>query len=200
MSWKHVEVLCYVSVLRKFNDGHLVWTYTKYPPDIHEVLSLAPSAFPMIDKLAARVVWSIKATRSTVEHARKIYIGQLCSTTISVYMDTYRDDSPFGHIIGLFIENMHGRLIIILITSSMASLNRRLCRRGRLDLGIDDPRHGIITMDTHNRRKRKERTKKIRRINNLVCASRALENSEPILWPSSPSFCILLSESPECST
>lgn len=65
-------------------DGCLVWTYTKYPPDIHEVLSLAPSAFPMIDKLAARVVWSIKATRSTVEHARKIYIGQFRYTTISV--------------------------------------------------------------------------------------------------------------------
>jgi hypothetical protein len=27
----------------------------------------------MMDKLAARVVWSIKASRSTLEHARKIY-------------------------------------------------------------------------------------------------------------------------------
>ena len=62
---------------------YVVWTYTKYPPDIHEVLSLAPSAFPMIDKLAARVVWSIKATRSTVEHARKIYI--VMSQTAMVY-------------------------------------------------------------------------------------------------------------------
>lgn len=47
-------------------------TYTKYPPEIQEVLSLAPSAFPIIDRLAARVVWSIRAIRSTVEQARKI--------------------------------------------------------------------------------------------------------------------------------
>ena len=69
--------------------------------------------------------------------------GQLCFTTISVYMDPYRDDGPLGHIIGLLIENMHGRPIIIII-SSIASLNRRLCRRRRLDLGIDNARHSGI--------------------------------------------------------
>lgn len=50
----------------------LIKTHTKYPPDIQEVLSLAPKAFPMMDKLDARVVWSINARRSTLEQARKI--------------------------------------------------------------------------------------------------------------------------------
>lgn len=47
--------------------------YTKYPPEIQEVWSLACRALPMMDRLAARVVWSIRAMRSTVEQARKIY-------------------------------------------------------------------------------------------------------------------------------
>lgn len=47
-------------------------TYTKYPPDIQEVLLLAFNVLPIMDKLPARVVWSMTATKSTVEHARNI--------------------------------------------------------------------------------------------------------------------------------
>jgi hypothetical protein len=47
-------------------------THKKYPEAIQAVWSLAFNAFPMIDKLAAKVVWSINASKSVVEQARKI--------------------------------------------------------------------------------------------------------------------------------
>jgi hypothetical protein len=47
--------------------------HTKYPPDIQAALSLACKALPIMERLAARVVWSIRAMRSTVEQARNIW-------------------------------------------------------------------------------------------------------------------------------
>lgn len=47
--------------------------YMKYAPDIQDMLLPPPRESEMMSKLAARVVWSIKATKSTVEHARKIW-------------------------------------------------------------------------------------------------------------------------------
>lgn len=47
-------------------------TYKKKPPEIHDAWSLAPNALPMTYRQDAKVVWSINATKSTVEHAKKI--------------------------------------------------------------------------------------------------------------------------------
>lgn len=76
----------------------------------------------MMDKLAARVVWSIKATRSTVEQARKIYCHcQHCSpyllycVCVRARVCVYRDNSPLGNIIGLLVEYMLGAFILTLI-------------------------------------------------------------------------------------
>lgn len=48
-------------------------TDIKYPLLIHDAWLPAFSADPMIAKLAANVVWSISASRSTLAQARKIY-------------------------------------------------------------------------------------------------------------------------------
>jgi hypothetical protein len=59
----------------------------------------------MIDKLAASVVWSINARRSTLEHARKIWELSLARPHLLVTASTNRDDSTLRHIIGLLVES-----------------------------------------------------------------------------------------------
>lgn len=44
----------------------------KYPLAIHETSAVEPNAFPMMYKLVANMVWSMRANRSTLAHARKI--------------------------------------------------------------------------------------------------------------------------------
>lgn len=46
--------------------------YMKYPEAIQLVWLLELRALPMVDRATARVVWSIRATKSTVAQARKI--------------------------------------------------------------------------------------------------------------------------------
>jgi hypothetical protein len=48
-------------------------TYIKYPDAIQLLWLLECSAFPMVERATASVVWSMSATRSTVAQARKIY-------------------------------------------------------------------------------------------------------------------------------
>lgn len=47
-------------------------TYMKYPLAIQDTWSVEPNALPMMYKLAASVVWSMSARRSTLAQARKI--------------------------------------------------------------------------------------------------------------------------------
>jgi hypothetical protein len=49
--------------------------YRKYAPAIQALLLPAPRALDTMFKLAASVVWSIKATRSMLEHVKNTYIG-----------------------------------------------------------------------------------------------------------------------------
>jgi hypothetical protein len=49
------------------------WTYIKYPDAIQLVWLLEFKAFPMVERATARVVWSMRATKSTAAHARNIY-------------------------------------------------------------------------------------------------------------------------------
>lgn len=49
-----------------------VTTHMKYPLAIQETWSVEPSEFPIMYKLAASVVWSIRASKSTLAQARKI--------------------------------------------------------------------------------------------------------------------------------
>jgi hypothetical protein len=49
--------------------------YRKYAPAIQALLLPAPRALDTMFKLAASVVWSIKATRSMLEHVKNTSIG-----------------------------------------------------------------------------------------------------------------------------
>lgn len=110
-----------------------------------------------MDKLAARVVWSIKAMRSTVEQARKICT--ISFANMSGYVYTHCDNCSLGHIISLLVEHKSS------IAIAIAILNRRLwlriSRRTRL-LNFDFSHDACLTvtleLSSDAQKKRKTRT------------------------------------------
>lgn len=58
----------------------LDYTHRKYAPAIQALWLPAPRALDTMFKLAASVVWSIKATRSMLEHVKNTFVGaSVCS-------------------------------------------------------------------------------------------------------------------------
>ena len=93
----------------------------------------------MMDKLAAKVVWSINATRSTVEQARKIWMSPISHGFLPVFfflsdMHTHRNDRTLGHIVGLLIEHWLSFCRLGLVRGSRPGAIM-------LRLGIDDAGH-----------------------------------------------------------
>lgn len=50
-------------------------SYMKYPDATQLVRLLKFRAFPMVERATARVVWSMRATKSTVAQARNIWMA-----------------------------------------------------------------------------------------------------------------------------
>lgn len=64
----------------------------KYAPDTHALSELAPRSLVMIVRLAASVVWSMRARRSTLAQARNIYND--CEwRNVDLLSDAHCDDS-----------------------------------------------------------------------------------------------------------
>lgn len=106
----------------------------KYPFAIHDVLLPAFNAEPIIERLTARVVWSMRASKSVLAHARKIYYRINLSSFTGIEkrgLVTHRDHLRARDVSGLLVE-------FITVLSGVGALvkGRRSFLRGRGSLWL----------------------------------------------------------------